>query len=107
VAFYLGNKILIKRCIAVSGDFVNIDADGNVYVNDELIDEPYLTEKSLGECDLTFPYQVPESRCFMLGDDREVSVDSRNSAVGSVSEEQIVGRIIYRVWPLSALGAVN
>jgi signal peptidase I len=107
VAFYLGNKILIKRCIAVAGDYVNIDNDGNVYVNGELLDEPYISEKSLGECDITFPYQVPESRYFMLGDDRETSVDSRSTAVGCVSEEQVVGKIFYRVWPLSAIGAVN
>jgi signal peptidase I len=107
VAFYLGNKILIKRCIAVAGDYVNIDNDGNVYVNGELLDEPYISEKSLGECDITFPYQVPESRYFMLGDDRETSVDSRSTAVGCVSEEQVVGKIFYRVWPLSAIGAVD
>jgi signal peptidase I len=107
VAFYLGNKILIKRCIAVAGDYVNIDRDGNVYVNGELIDEPYLSEKSLGECDLTFPYQVPESRFFMLGDDRATSVDSRSTAVGCVAQEQIVGKIVCRVWPFSAIGAVK
>jgi signal peptidase I len=107
VAFYLGNKILIKRCIAVAGDYVNIDNDGNVYVNGELLDEPYISEKSLGECDITFPYQVPESRYFMLGDDRETSVDSRSTAVGCVSEEQVVGKIFYRVWPLSVMGAVD
>jgi signal peptidase I len=107
VAFYLGNKILIKRCIAVAGDYVNIDNDGNVYVNGELIDEPYLSEKALGECDLTFPYQVPESRYFMLGDDRLTSVDSRSTAVGCVADEQVVGKIVCRVWPLSAIGAVK
>jgi signal peptidase I len=107
VAFYLGNKILIKRCIAVAGDYVNIDKEGNVYVNGELIDEPYLSEKALGECDITFPYQVPESRFFMLGDDRATSVDSRSTAVGCVAEEQIVGRIFCRVWPLNSIGTVK
>jgi signal peptidase I len=107
VAFYIGNKILIKRCIAVAGDYVNIDRDGNVYVNGELLDEPYLTEKALGECDLTFPYQVPESRYFMLGDDRAISVDSRSTSVGCIAEEQVVGKIVCRVWPLGSIGAVK
>jgi signal peptidase I len=107
VAFYLGNKILIKRCIAVAGDYVNIDEDGNVYVNGNLLDEPYLDEKALGDCDLEFPYQVPESRYFMLGDDRATSVDSRSNAIGCVADEQIVGKIVCRVWPLNAVGTVK
>lgn len=107
VAFYYNNKILIKRVIATAGDWVNIDADGTVYVNNVRIDEPYVTEPAFGECDIALPYQVPESRIFVMGDHRSVSVDSRTTAVGCVAEEQIVGRIVYRVWPLSDLGRVK
>ena len=107
VAFYLGNKILVKRCIAGPGQWVDMDADGNVSVNGEVLDEPYLTEKALGGCDLTLPYQVPESRYFCMGDHRSTSVDSRHSTVGSVSEEQIVGKIVFRIWPLSRFGKLQ
>ena len=107
VAFYLGNKILVKRCIAGPGQWVDIDENGNVYVDDVFLDEPYLTEKALGECDLSFPYQVPESRYFCMGDHRTTSVDSRHSAVGCVAEEQIVGKIVLRVWPLSEFGVLR
>ena len=107
VAFYLGNKILVKRCIAGPGQWVDINENGDVFVDGELLDEPYLTEKALGECDQSFPYQVPESRFFCMGDHRATSVDSRHSAVGCVAEEQIVGKIVFRVWPLNALGGLD
>ena len=107
VAFYLGNKILVKRCIAGPGSWVNIDKDGNDYVDGSMLDEPYLTEKSMGDCNIVFPYQVPDNRYFCLGDHRATSVDSRNSTVGCVSEEQIVGRIVFRVWPLSGFGTLQ
>ncbi|MDD7718225.1 MAG: signal peptidase I [Eubacteriaceae bacterium] len=107
VAFYLGNKILVKRCIAGPGSWVNIDKDGNVYVDGSMLDEPYLTEKAMGDCNIVFPYQVPDNRYFCLGDHRATSVDSRNSTVGCVSEEQIVGRIVFRVWPLSGFGTLQ
>ena len=107
VAFYLGNKILVKRCIAGPGQWVDINENGDVSVDGELLDEPYLTEKALGECDQSFPYQVPESRYFCMGDHRATSVDSRHSAVGCVAEEQIVGKIVFRVWPLSGFGALR
>ena len=102
VAFYYNNKILVKRVIAVSGDWVDITPEGNVYVNSELLDEPYLEEKALGDCNIELPYQVPESRIFVMGDHRGVSIDSRNTAVGCVAEEQIVGKLMFRVWPLEA-----
>lgn len=107
IAFYYNNKILIKRVIAVSGDWIDIDKDGNVYVNDIAIDEPYLKEKALGDCNIELPYQVPESRIFVMGDHRSVSVDSRNTAVGCVSEEQIIGKIFLRVWPLKKIGKID
>ena len=107
VAFYLGNKILVKRCIAGPGQWVDIDENGDVSVDGQLLDEPYLKEKARGECDQNFPYQVPESRYFCMGDHRATSVDSRHSAVGCVAEEQIVGKIVFRVWPLSGFGTLR
>ncbi len=107
IAFYHGNKLLIKRYIAGPGDWVNIDEDGGVTVNGEALDEPYLTEKAYGETNITLPYQVPEDRCFVMGDNRDVSLDSRNTAVGCVANDQIVGKVVFRIWPLSKLGAVN
>ena len=107
VAFYYNNKILVKRVIAVSGEWVDITPEGDVYVNSKLLDEPYLAEKSLGDCNIEFPYQVPESRIFVMGDHRSVSIDSRNTAVGCVAEEQIVGKLIFRVWPLESFERIS
>ncbi|MDD6674482.1 MAG: signal peptidase I [Lactimicrobium massiliense] len=107
VAFYWNNKILIKRAIAMPGDWVDIDEDGNVSVNGKVIDEPYLQDKALGQCDITLPYQVPDGGIFVMGDNRSVSVDSRSTTIGVVSDEQIVGKIVFRIWPLSNLGLLN
>ena len=107
VAFYLGNKILVKRCIAGPGQWVDIDEEGNVYVDGKLLDEPYLKEKSFGDCNLELPYQVPDNRYFCMGDHRSTSVDSRHTEIGCVSEEQIVGKIVFRVWPLPDFGALR
>lgn len=107
IAFYYNNKILVKRVIATEGDWVDIDEDGTVYVNDEELDEPYLTEKALGDCNIELPYQVPDSRIFVMGDHRSVSVDSRNTAVGCVAEEQIVGKLIFCIWPFAQFGAID
>ena len=107
VAFYYNNKILVKRVIATSGDWVDITPEGDVYVNSKLLDEPYLQEKALGDCNIELPYQVPESRVFVMGDHRSVSVDSRNTAVGCVAEEQVVGKLVFRVWPLNAFEQID
>lgn len=107
IAFYYNNKILVKRVIAMPGDWVNISEDGTVYVNDIAIDEPYLNEKALGDCNIELPYQVPESKIFVMGDNRSVSLDSRNTAIGCISEEQVVGRITFAIWPLSKIGKID
>lgn len=107
VAFYIGNKILVKRCIALPGQVVDIDEHGNVYVDGKLLDEPYLDEKSYGDANMDFPYHVPESRYFCMGDHRATSVDSRHTEIGCIAEEQIVGKIVFRVWPFSDFGQVR
>lgn len=112
VAFYYNNKILVKRVIAQSGEWIDITPDGDVYVGKsvdtmELLDEPYLDQKAFGECNIELPYQVPESRVFVMGDHRGVSVDSRNTTVGCVAEEQLVGKLVFRVWPLPNIGKID
>ena len=104
VSFYIGNKLLVKRYIAGAGQWVDIDDEGNIYVDGQLLDEPYIQEKAFGDCNIELPYQVPENRIFVVGDHRSSSVDSRNTAVGCIAEEQIVGKIVFRVWPLGDFG---
>ena len=107
IAFYYNNAILIKRVIATAGDWVDIDGEGNVFVNGEMLNEPYISEKDFGECNIKLPFQVPDARYFVLGDHRRTSIDSRNTAVGCVSDDMIVGKIILRVWPFSGLGLIQ
>lgn len=98
--FTWNNKLLIKRVIGVPGDWIEIDVDGNVYRNGDKLDEPYVQVHALGECDLVFPYQVPQEQYFVMGDMRESSIDSRNTLIGCIPKDQIVGKVFLRVWPL-------
>ena len=100
-AFYYSNKILIKRIIAIPGDYIWIESDGTVYLNGEVLDEPYVSGKSLSECDVEFPYQVPENSYFVMGDKRDTSIDSRSSVIGCIAKDQIVGKIFCKFWPLT------
>ena len=106
IGFYYQGKILLKRVVALPEDEVAIDAEGNVYVNGEILDEPYVTDRGLGDCDLEFPYQVPGTGYFVLGDRRSNSVDSRNSVIGAIPREDIIGKVFLRVWPISEIGFV-
>lgn len=107
VAFYQGNKLLIKRVIATSGQWVDIDNDGVVTVDGQVLDEPYIKELSLGNCDIELPHQVKEAHYFIMGDNRDTSLDSRANTIGDIAEEQIEGKVVFRIWPLNKFGSVQ
>lgn len=106
IAFYQGNKILIKRVVAVPGNYISIDEEGNVYVDGEVLNEPYVTNKQKGETNIEFPYQVPESEYFVLSDERDKTTDSRNEDIGLIKKDNVIGKVIFRVWPFKKLGAI-
>ena len=105
--FTWNNKLLIKRVIGLPGDWIEIDTDGTIYLNGEMLEEPYVQQKALGECDLEFPFQVPPEQYFVVGDMRESSIDSRNSLIGCIPKDQIVGKVFLRVWPLENIKFFN
>ena len=107
IGFYYNNEVLIKRVIATETDWVDIDKDGTVYVNNVRLDEPYITEKAFGECNINLPYQVPEGCCFVMGDHRATSIDSHNTQVGCIANDVVVGRLLMRIWPLKSFGLVK
>lgn len=107
IAFYYGNKLLVKRYIAGPGSWIDIQEDGTVSVDGNILDEPYIKEKALGNCDISLPYQVPEGKYFLMGDHRETSIDSRHSTVGCISEDSIVGKIVFRIWPWESVGMIS
>ena len=107
IGFYYNNVVLIKRVIAPSGDWVDIAEDGTVTVNGVVLDEPYVEEKALGDCNIKLPYQVPQGKCFVLGDNRTESIDSRNTAVGCISNDVVLGKLLARIWPLKSFTLLN
>lgn len=107
IAYNFDDDIQIKRVIGRSGDKIDIDSSGHIFVNGAQLDEPYVEEFDLGDCDIEFPFDVPLDQNFVVGDHRDVSVDSRNTAVGCIKDEDVIGKIVFRIWPINAIGTVK
>ncbi|MEA4954338.1 MAG: signal peptidase I [Pseudoflavonifractor sp.] len=107
IAFYYNNKVLLKRVIGFPSEWIDIDENGNVSIDGHDLEEPYVQEKALGECDITLPCQIPDERWFVLGDRRSTSIDSRSKVIGDVAEEQLVGKVVFRIWPFSEFGPIE
>ncbi len=106
VAFYYNNKILLKRVIGLPGDIIDISEEGTVFLNGEPLDEPYVNELAFGECDISLPYQVPESRLFLMGDNRQTSIDSRSTTIGAISDEFVIGKVFFCIYPFDSFRKV-
>jgi signal peptidase I len=104
--FAYSNKILIKRVIGLPGDTIFIDEEGTVYINGYALTEPYLTETAFGECDIEFPYTVPEEEYFLMGDQRSTSIDSRSTVIGCIPKDQVIGKLFFKIWPLEEFSLI-
>ncbi len=103
IAFYYNNKVLVRRVVATENQQISVDIFGTVTVDGEELVEPYIGNKTLGQCNLDFPYNVPSGSLFVLGDNREVAMDSRLEEIGTVTEDRLIGKIVFSINPFGAI----